>query len=54
MHRVKKLTEAVDQLADRVQLDASAALERREVGAAERAGGKTGVGDVLRGLARLG
>lgn len=55
MHKVKKLTEAVDEVADRVQVEASSALERRDRDALERAGtARLGVGDVLRSLARAG
>lgn len=55
IHRLKKLTEAVDEVADRVQMDVSTALQRRDQARSEGAGmGKVGVGDILRSLARTG
>jgi len=55
VHKLKKLTEAVDEVADRVQIEASNALERRDRDALERAGAaRLGVGDILRSLARTG
>ena len=55
IHRLKKLTEAVDEVTDRVHIEASSALQRRDQAALEKAGTeKVGVGDILRSLARVG
>lgn len=55
VHKVDKLREAVDEVADRVQSQAAIALERRDQAGLERTGmSKVGVGDILRSLARTG
>lgn len=55
VHKIGKVAEAVDELADRVQSEAAQSLEKREKDALERTGTeKVAVGDILRSLARSG
>lgn len=55
VHKIGKVAEAVDELADRVQSEAASALERRERDNLQKTGTeKIGVGDILRSLARSG
>jgi hypothetical protein len=55
VHKMQKLAEAVDEVADRVQSQAAAALERRDQAALQRTGAeKVDVRDILRSLARTG
>jgi len=55
VHKMQKLAEAVDEVADRVQNQAAAALERRDQEALQRTGAeKVDVRDILRSLVRTG